>query len=274
MRFLGVALPWTLFLGFVGCGPSSVWASCDINAMDAAKRNCLDQIVYSTAISAEQLKDWGWRIPFLLSGLLFALSLWIRLKLHESPVFAALRDRGDRSAAPIGESFGRWANLRVALVALFGIMIGQGAIWFTAFFYTQSFMERMLKVPPKEVDALLLTALLNAPASASGSVGGASSGSAAGTCGAGATPCRRSSSRIASSSASARLRWFFSTRRSVSSSASRCSTPARIAQVTYPRSRQQIATSPPASSRRYSARAALRSAESRLVLRIFCKWAG
>ena len=112
------------------------------------------------ATGEEAFADWGWRIPFLLSGLLFALSLWIRLRLEESPVFAALRDEGNRSTAPIGESFGRWPNLRVALVALFGIMIGQGAIWFTAFFYTQSFLERMLKVPPREADTLLLTALL------------------------------------------------------------------------------------------------------------------
>ena len=112
------------------------------------------------ATGEEAFADWGWRIPFLLSGFLFALSLWIRLRLHESPVFAALRDQGNRSTAPIGESFGRWANLRVAIVALFGIMIAQGAIWFTAFFYTQSFMERMLKVPPQEADALLFAALV------------------------------------------------------------------------------------------------------------------
>ena len=112
------------------------------------------------ATGEEAFADWGWRVPFLLSGGLFVLSLWIRLRLEESPVFAALRDAGNRSSAPIGESFGRWPNLRVALVALFGIMIAQGAIWFTAFFYTQSFLERILKVPPREADALLLTALL------------------------------------------------------------------------------------------------------------------
>ncbi|MFM7066779.1 MAG: MFS transporter, partial [Gammaproteobacteria bacterium] len=112
------------------------------------------------ATGEEAFAEWGWRIPFLLSGVLFAASLWIRLRLQESPVFAALQEGGRRSAAPISEAFGRWSNLRIAVVALFGIMIAQGAIWFTAFFYTQSFMERMLKAPPKEVDTLMLVALL------------------------------------------------------------------------------------------------------------------
>ena len=99
---------------------------------------------------------WGWRVPFLLSGVLFILSVWIRLKLHESPLFTQLLQTGSRSAAPLREAFGQWSGIRVALVALLSMMIAQGAVWFTTFLYTQSFLERVLKVPPSIASALML----------------------------------------------------------------------------------------------------------------------
>lgn len=113
-----------------------------------------------TLTGEEAFAAWGWRIPFLLSGFLFAASLWIRLRLHESPVFEALRKDDARSASPIRESFGQWRHLKLAILALFSMMIAQGAIWFTTFFYSQSFLERILKVPPRETDLILFTVLL------------------------------------------------------------------------------------------------------------------
>lgn len=113
-----------------------------------------------TLTGEEAFAAWGWRIPFLLSGFLFALSLWIRLRLHESPVFEALRQDDARSASPIRESFGQWRHLKLAILALFSMMIAQGAIWFTTFFYSQSFLERILKVPPRETDIILFTVLV------------------------------------------------------------------------------------------------------------------
>jgi len=113
-----------------------------------------------TLTGEEAFAVWGWRIPFLLSGFLLAASLWIRLKLHESPVFESLRKGNTRSTSPVRESFGQWRHLKLAVLALFSMMIAQGAIWFTTFFYSQSFLERILKVPPRETDLILLTALV------------------------------------------------------------------------------------------------------------------
>jgi MFS family permease len=99
---------------------------------------------------------WGWRVPFLVSAILLALSLWIRLKLHESPMFQQLRDSGQQSKSPYRESFGEWRNLKVVLVALFSMMVAQGAVWYTTFFYSQFFVERIVKVEPGTVNGLMI----------------------------------------------------------------------------------------------------------------------
>lgn len=101
---------------------------------------------------------WGWRVPFLISALLLAISVWMRLKLSESPSFAKLQREGELSRAPFAEAFGRWPNLKLVLIALVGIMFAQGAVWYTAFFYVQTFMERFLKVPPETINLLMLLA--------------------------------------------------------------------------------------------------------------------
>ena len=99
----------------------------------------------------------GWRIPFLLSAALLAISIWIRLKLTESPAFAALKARGGQSKAPYAEAFGQWKNLKVVLIALVAIMCAQGAAWYTLFFYAeQVFLERFLKVAPVTGTQLLI----------------------------------------------------------------------------------------------------------------------
>src|SRR5258708_32431959 len=76
-------------------------------------------------------KDWGWRIPFLVSLVLLVVSIYIRLKLNESPVFVRMKAEGKGSKAPLTETFGNWSNLRIVLLALFGATAGQGALWYT-----------------------------------------------------------------------------------------------------------------------------------------------
>ncbi len=101
---------------------------------------------------------WGWRIPFLFSAGLLAVSIWMRLKLSESPAFAAMKEAGHASKAPYAESFGQWRNLKIVLLALAAIMSAQGAVWYTAFFYVQTFMGTFLKVDQPTINTLLMAA--------------------------------------------------------------------------------------------------------------------
>jgi MFS family permease len=111
------------------------------------------------AVGPEAFEAWGWRIPFLFSGILLAISIWMRLKLTESPEFARLKAEGKQSQAPFKEAFGEWPNLKLVLIALVGIMFAQGAVWYTGFFYVQTFMERFLKAPPETINLLMLAAV-------------------------------------------------------------------------------------------------------------------
>ena len=99
---------------------------------------------------------WGWRIPFLVSMGLLAVSVWMRLKLHESPAFMRVRDAGQASDAPYVEAFGRWPNLKLVLLAFFAMMSAQGAVWYASFFYVQVFMEKFLKIDPATINLLLM----------------------------------------------------------------------------------------------------------------------
>jgi MFS family permease len=110
------------------------------------------------AVGNEAFDAWGWRIPFLFSGVLLAISIWMRLKLTESPEFAKLKAEGNECKAPFKEAFGHWPNLKLVLIALVAIMFAQGAVWYTAFFYVQTFMERFLKVAPETINILMLSA--------------------------------------------------------------------------------------------------------------------
>lgn len=108
-------------------------------------------------LGEEAFADWGWRVPFLLSAALLVISLWMRLRLHESPAFLKIQAEGSHSKAPFTESFGQWKNLRIVLIALFGVMVAQGVVWYTSFFYAQFFLERTLKVDPVTVNYLMMT---------------------------------------------------------------------------------------------------------------------
>jgi len=103
----------------------------------------------------------GWRLPFLLSAGLLAISIWMRLKLTESPTFTAMKRAGEVAKAPYAEAFGQWKNLKIVLMALLAIMSAQGAAWYTLFFYAeQVFLERFLKIAPLTGTQLLIAITL------------------------------------------------------------------------------------------------------------------
>jgi len=97
-------------------------------------------------LGEEAFRDWGWRIPFLVSIFLIAISLYIRLSLRESPLFTELKERSALAKNPITESFGNWLNLRFVLLALFGATMGQGVVWYTGQFYALFYLQTVFKV--------------------------------------------------------------------------------------------------------------------------------
>jgi MFS family permease len=113
-----------------------------------------------TYIGEDAFKAWGWRIPFLLSILLLAVSLWIRLKLAESPVFLKMKSLGTTSKAPLSEAFTRWINLKVVLIALFGAVMGEAVVWYGGQFYALFFLERNLHVDGATTNILIAIALV------------------------------------------------------------------------------------------------------------------
>ncbi|MCZ8324312.1 MAG: MFS transporter [Sphingomonadaceae bacterium] len=112
-----------------------------------------------TLIGEEAFKDWGWRVPFLISVLLLGLSLWIRMQLQESPVFQKMKEEGTNSKAPIAEAFGQWKNARLALIALLGAVAGQAVVWYTGQFYALFFLEKTLMVDGATTNILIAIAL-------------------------------------------------------------------------------------------------------------------
>ena len=109
-----------------------------------------------TALGEDAFNAWGWRIPFLASAVLLAISLWMRVKLSESPEFARLKEEGDVAHAPLREAFGTAKNLKKVLIAFFGIMCAQGAVWYFTFFYMQVFLEKLVGLPSQTKDLLLI----------------------------------------------------------------------------------------------------------------------
>jgi MFS family permease len=109
-----------------------------------------------TTIGEDAFAVWGWRVPFLVSAVLLVISVYMRAKLAESPEFARIRAEGDIAKAPLREAFGKWKNLRRVLIAFFGIMCAQGAVWYFTFFYMQVFLEKSLGLPSQTKDLLLI----------------------------------------------------------------------------------------------------------------------
>jgi MFS family permease len=110
-------------------------------------------------MSDEAFKTWGWRVPFLLSVVLVMMSLYIRLKMAESPLFASLKSQGKTSASPLVESFARWPNLKIVLLVLFGATAGQGVVWYTGQFYALSFLQSVMKVDLVKSSIILAVAI-------------------------------------------------------------------------------------------------------------------
>ena len=113
-----------------------------------------------TLLGTEAFEAWGWRIPFLVSLVLLGVSVWIRLKLNESPLFQAMKAEGKTSKAPLRESFAEWGNLKIVLLALFGLTAGQAVVWYTGQFYTLFFLTQILKVDAQTANLLIATSLL------------------------------------------------------------------------------------------------------------------
>lgn len=112
------------------------------------------------ATSIAKFDDWGWRIPFLVSIFLVIISVYIRLKMKESPLYAKLKTEGKTSSNPLKESFTHRSNLKMVLLALFGATMGQGVVWYTGQFYAQSFIENVCKVDFEQSRTILIWAIL------------------------------------------------------------------------------------------------------------------
>ena len=110
--------------------------------------------------TGDQFEVWGWRIPFLLSIVLLGISTWIRLSLHESPAYLKMKEEGKTSKAPIRESFGKWENLKVVLIALFSINAGQAVTFYAAQFYVLFFLTQFLKMDPALANTLLIISVV------------------------------------------------------------------------------------------------------------------
>jgi len=117
-------------------------------------------MVCRAVIGEEDFEIYGWRFPFLLSFVLLAGSVWLRLQLRETPAFRLMKAQGRGSRAPISEAFGKWGNAKIALVALLGGTAGQAVVWYTGQFYTLFFLTRMLRVDPSTANLLIAGALI------------------------------------------------------------------------------------------------------------------
>ena len=115
---------------------------------------------FRLAMPQDDFEAWGWRAPFLISAILLAVSLWIRLKLNESPVYRRMKESGGVSKAPFAEAFGRWSNLKLVLAALGGAVMGSTVIWYCSQFYALFFLQRILKVDDLTTNLLIVAALV------------------------------------------------------------------------------------------------------------------
>ena len=112
-----------------------------------------------TYMGEEAFAEWGWRVPFLISIVLLAVSMWIRMQLNESPVFQKMKDEGTTSKAPLTEAFAKWGNLRWVIIALLGAVAGQAVVWYTGQFYALFFLEKMMKVDGATANILIAISL-------------------------------------------------------------------------------------------------------------------
>jgi len=113
-----------------------------------------------TLVGEANFAAWGWRIPFAVSIVLLGISVWIRLQLNESPAFKKMKEEGTHSKAPLSEAFGQWGNAKIALIALFGLVMGQGVVWYTGQFYALFFLQSILKIDGYTANLLIAYSLI------------------------------------------------------------------------------------------------------------------
>ena len=116
-------------------------------------------LIVQNMMSTAEFNAWGWRIPFIVSAVLLAISVWIRLSLNESPTFKRMKEEGKGSKAPLSEAFGQWKNAKIALLALLGLTAGQAVVWYNGQFYALFFLANVLKVNAVSVNIMIAIAL-------------------------------------------------------------------------------------------------------------------
>ena len=117
-------------------------------------------ILFTRELTGPDFDVWGWRVPFLLSVVLLAVSVFIRMSMNESPAFKKMKEEGKLSKAPLTESFGQWKNLKIVILALFGLVAGQAVVWYTGQFYALFYLTQVLKVDPKTANLLIAASLV------------------------------------------------------------------------------------------------------------------
>jgi hypothetical protein len=117
-------------------------------------------ILFTREFTGPNFEVWGWRIPFLLSIFLLAVSVYIRLSMNESPAFKKMKEENKLSKSPLKESFGEWKNLKIVILALFGLVAGQAVVWYTGQFYALFYLTQVLKVDPKTANLMIAASLV------------------------------------------------------------------------------------------------------------------
>jgi len=117
-------------------------------------------ILFTREFTGPNFDVWGWRVPFIVSIVLLAVSVYIRLSMNESPAFKKMKEENKLSKAPLTESFGQWKNLKIVILALFGLVAGQAVVWYTGQFYALFYLTQVLKVDPKTANLLIAASLV------------------------------------------------------------------------------------------------------------------
>jgi MFS family permease len=117
-------------------------------------------ILFTRELTGPNFEVWGWRVPFILSIVLLGVSVYIRLSMNESPAFKKMKEENKLSKAPLTESFAEWKNLKIVILALFGLVAGQAVVWYTGQFYALFYLTQVLKVDPKTANLLIAASLV------------------------------------------------------------------------------------------------------------------
>jgi len=117
-------------------------------------------VLTQQTMTPANFQSWGWRLPFLLSLVLVSISLYIRIRMKESPIFQQIKSAGMHSAKPLTDAFTKWSNLKQVLISLFGATAGQGVVWYTGQFYALFYLQNILRVNPRSANIIVAVALV------------------------------------------------------------------------------------------------------------------